>query len=304
MYYKVNTNSELYHHGILGQRWGKRHGPPYPLDDSSHSSSERAAGTGGWTVKAKKETKNNDASVNKSGLSDKQKRAIKIGAVVVGVALVTIGGYALYKSGALNNLTTVGKQSANGMLSGSLDGVDDTLPFKKLAHPEGISDIVKSVNPHLGDVSYKNNCTYCSIASFLRSLGYNVTARGTGGEMKNLGGVVESCFSGATIKDGRATTFGKSVSEASKMLTRNFGSNASGVCSVNFRRLDGGSAGHTFNWIITDGVVTFFDGQNPNSPINTATDAIWKRIAQDGPLVLARLDNATVIEEMIKSVVL
>lgn len=23
---------ELYHHGVLGQSWGKRHGPPYPLD--------------------------------------------------------------------------------------------------------------------------------------------------------------------------------------------------------------------------------------------------------------------------------
>lgn len=36
----------LEHHGILGQKWGKRNGPPYPLDGSDHSASEKKAG---WT---------------------------------------------------------------------------------------------------------------------------------------------------------------------------------------------------------------------------------------------------------------
>ncbi len=26
------NDKELYHHGIRGQKWGKRNGPPYPLD--------------------------------------------------------------------------------------------------------------------------------------------------------------------------------------------------------------------------------------------------------------------------------
>ena len=37
-------NNELYHHGILGQKWGQRNGPPYPLSSQSHSSSEKKAG--------------------------------------------------------------------------------------------------------------------------------------------------------------------------------------------------------------------------------------------------------------------
>lgn len=34
----------LMHHGILGQKWGRRNGPPYPLDASGHSASEKKAG--------------------------------------------------------------------------------------------------------------------------------------------------------------------------------------------------------------------------------------------------------------------
>lgn len=34
----------LAHHGILGQKWGVKNGPPYPLGASDHNASERKAG--------------------------------------------------------------------------------------------------------------------------------------------------------------------------------------------------------------------------------------------------------------------
>lgn len=46
----------LMHHGILGMKWGRRNGPPYPLGASDHSASEKKAG---WmkSLKAKSEAK-------------------------------------------------------------------------------------------------------------------------------------------------------------------------------------------------------------------------------------------------------
>ena len=84
------SSNYLAHHGILGMKWGKRNGPPYPLEYSQKSSSE------------KKEKKKTDDA--KKGLTDKQKRYIRNGAIAAGVALAVIGGAYMYKKGALNPL--------------------------------------------------------------------------------------------------------------------------------------------------------------------------------------------------------
>lgn len=45
IYYGYNDYRDyLSHHGILGQKWGKRNGPPYPLGVGDHSASEKKAG--------------------------------------------------------------------------------------------------------------------------------------------------------------------------------------------------------------------------------------------------------------------
>lgn len=49
--------SEIWHNGILGQKWGKRNGPPYPLRAGDHSASEKKAG---WRKSLNKGSDNSD----------------------------------------------------------------------------------------------------------------------------------------------------------------------------------------------------------------------------------------------------
>lgn len=35
------NNNKLEHHGIKGQKWGKRNGPPYPLAGGDHTKSKK-----------------------------------------------------------------------------------------------------------------------------------------------------------------------------------------------------------------------------------------------------------------------
>lgn len=70
---------ELYHHGILGQKWGQRNGPPYPLSGSDHSAAEkRAARYRSGAERAEEKIAKNKAKIEKLNSYRNSKRNQKL----------------------------------------------------------------------------------------------------------------------------------------------------------------------------------------------------------------------------------
>ena len=262
----------LMHYGVKGMKWGVRHDYE-PVGGSNKGKQERRH------------------------LTAKQKRYIKIGLAVAGTTLAAYGGYKLYQSGIIQN--AVASRKAKKTLYGDIG--DFVSGGVQSAKESKYSGLLGKVNPNRGNPNYDNNCTYCAIATYLRSLGRSVEARDTGRQPQNLGGIADNIFKNARIIDGSAVTFGKSVDDASNMLVKKFGNNAAGAVGVNFKN----GKGHTFNFFIDDGVVTFVDGQDATSFINDRAmiDKFWRYIDSQGALTLVRFDNAEIIEDAVRKVV-
>lgn len=64
---EVHASSSLSHHGRLGQKWGKRNGPPYPLGSANLSSAERTAAKKGFSESSKESGYDPIAKYKKNG---------------------------------------------------------------------------------------------------------------------------------------------------------------------------------------------------------------------------------------------
>ena len=113
MWNYVYPSHELYHHGILGQRWGKKNGPPYPIAASSHSASEKKAGwkkslAGGVSKKgARAYTK----ELNRTDRLVHQGRSIaKSALLTAGVSLISAFAGTPVMAGVMSRYTVEGRR--------------------------------------------------------------------------------------------------------------------------------------------------------------------------------------------------
>ena len=69
---------ELYHHGVEGQHWGEKNGPPYPLDRKTHNAVVKGNNPAGRKKKKMKATSSSMTRTKKSRKEQKIKERTKM----------------------------------------------------------------------------------------------------------------------------------------------------------------------------------------------------------------------------------
>ena len=311
------------HHGILGQKWGKRNGPPYPLDAKSHSASEKKAGwrksldkpnTKSHTKRATSGNADEDDD-DKLHLTENQKKAIKIGAAVTATALIAYGGYRLTKSGKidLSKMTNI----AGKMF-------DKTTGLEKLVKPETMSETLKAVNPKYSDFDrrYNMNCGNCAIAFEARLRGFNVEAapNPVGMTISSMGqffkGFKTESFKQIDIDenlipklDFDSVDFQSDLVKRSRLIESTMKQSVLSQCSNSDGRgmlfFPANFGSHWITWVKSGNDVTFDNPQNPS--INLSEDLFpyykYHKNSFSASMTSIRLDDLDINGDAIQSVI-
>ena len=214
MHYYGDINDYISHHGILGQRWGTKNGPPYPLGSDDHSASEKKAGwrkslSGNNAVRYRGKTnytvidkfkENREANkyvkdAKNKGVSEKEiAKHVRESAAKSDKSEITSEALWLALGVATMNPVLISQVLARGgMAAGSTIKekkseerkknleVDAKTGFHKKDREYTPEEDTKAVNPGVWnyDANTKNNCVLCTYAYDLRRRGYDVTANKT-----------------------------------------------------------------------------------------------------------------------------
>ena len=305
--WRYYNSNELYHHGILGQKWGVRR---FQNADGSLTSAGKkrygAATTDQPQQKALTRAEKEYLKKNSEDYSDKTEARNYAFSVVADLLMMNpIGAAYDIKRGieaASSNAKTA--RFERERLS---NPVDAKTGFHKKSRAMTTKEDLERVNPsvHNFDANTKSNCMLCTTTYDMRKRGYDVTAKTAGAGFDP--NKVTDWYPNAKIEiisGDRGTGLGsKGLSgnkRAAKQATDVFmqealkqGEGARGNIMVSW---SGTYGGHSMAYEVSGGQVRILDGQvnkiysNPHQILDKTT----------GVLEYARLDNVDFDPEAIK----
>ena len=272
-YYAIYGKKYLAHHGILGQKWGQRNGPPYPLKDEDHSKAEKEA-------------------EKKFHLSDEQKKYLKIGLAAVGVALATYGVYKLSKTDMVRSFINRGKNKVDSLIKETMSGyttadaiklndkeiIDAQIKWDKQCENAFYKDLkdvpifdtsilyrkdgtiktkllMKNNNPdYENNLKRQFNCPFSSASIIMRLKGYYVKSD----ELHDLKDGWPSLLFTDWFKGSQQERVGKTKSELINTL-KSGGNGSYGILDVKW--LDDNAGRHGIPYIVQKDSVIFLDGE-------------------------------------------
>lgn len=303
--YLVDESEYLVHHGIKGQKWGKRNGPPYPLDSD---------------ISTGKRLKIASSNLKKHGkLTDKQRRFLKT-AAAIGVAAV--GTYALYKTGNLDKaVSAIGRQAVSKAFSSEelrAMGIDvfeperikiDRITPDRIfrddqailnARANGINlnkfernrltddvyglDFKDMSSSKLNPSGSAKNCGPVTWAAICERLGFpcaakDVSAKEAGARLGDPD-FFKELFSGAHVREA-GRSFKQSSEGARKFLESKYKPGDFGqiTCSFDAKRFTKVPPGHSFIFEISqDGKAIFSDFQHSGLTDEKIASVVWSLI--------------------------
>ena len=238
----------LMHHGIKGQHWGTRNGPPYPLDQKTHNQVVKNAG------KTPKAT-TGETGDGKTGL---------IPELTVLVSYLAIQAYVSsdrfqkkQKRKAQSRFNEKNTDLSKDLLGDFADvgtKYSEDNPPPKIEGEHSIEDDMAACNPRYNDgvvPGTSNNCALCALTYDLRRRGYDVTAlASTTGNYPDT--ICETLYKDAKPEKMQARSFSDLFEKAAKTYPEG----ARGELA-----LFGPFMGHSVAWEIRNGKLEVLDPQ-------------------------------------------